>query len=77
MARNSYKHKLMEKIFGLGNICMSTIAFAMIFVSLILFSMDIISVTTEAYFVLFMMLIFVSDQLLLKPLFGRIEESIN
>jgi hypothetical protein len=77
MARNSYKHKLMEKIFGLSNICVSTIAFAMIFVSLILFSMDIISITREAYFVLFMMLIFVSDQLLLKPLFGKIEESIN
>jgi len=77
MARNSYKHKFMEKIFGLSNICVSTIAFALIFVSLILFSMDIISITREAYFVLFMMLIFVSDQLLLKPLFGKIEESIN
>jgi hypothetical protein len=77
MARKSYKHKLMEKIFGLSNICVSTIAFALIFVSLILFSMDIISLAREAYFVLFMMLIFISDQLLFKPLFGRIEESIN
>jgi hypothetical protein len=71
MTRNSYKHKFMEQIFGLGNICVSTIAFAMIFISLILFSMDIISLTKEAYFILFMMLIFVSDQLLLKPLFGK------
>lgn len=77
MANNSYKHKIMGKIFGLGNICLSTIAFTLIFISLILFSMDIISITREAYFVLFMMLIFVSDQLLLKPLFGKIEESIN
>ncbi len=77
MANNSYKHKLMGKISGSGNICVSTIAFAMIFVSLILFSMDIISLAREAYFVLFMILLFISDQLLLKPLFGRIEESFN
>ena len=77
MTRNPYKHKFMEKIFGSGNMCLSTIAFALIFVSLILFSMDIISLTREAYFVLFMLLIFVSDQLLLKPLFGKIEKSIN
>lgn len=77
MKRNSYKHRFMEKIFGLGKICLSTIAFALIFVSLILFSMDIISLTNEAYFVLFMLLIFISDQLLLKPLFSIIEKSIN
>jgi len=67
----------MEKIFGLGNMCLSTIAFALIFVSLILFSMDIISITREAYFVLFMLLIFVSDQLLLKPLSGILKKNIN
>lgn len=77
MAINPYKHKFMEKIFGLGNMCLSTIAFTMIFISLILFSIDIISLTKEAYFVLFMLLIFILDQLLLKPLFGKIEKSIN
>ena len=77
MARSFYKHKIMEKIFGLSNMCISTIAFILIFISLILYSMDIISLDKEAYFVLFMLILFVSDQLLLKPLFSRIKESIN
>jgi hypothetical protein len=77
MARRFYMHKVMEKKFGLSNMCLSTIAFVLIFVSLILYSIDIISLPMEAYFVLLMLIIFVSDQLLLKPLFGRIEDSIN
>ena len=77
MARGFYMHKVIEKIFGLSNMCLSTIAFVLIFVSLILYSIDIISLPKEAHFVLLMLIIFVSDQLLLKPLFGRIEDSIN
>jgi hypothetical protein len=77
MDRRFYMNKVMEKIFGLSNMCLSTIAFVLIFVSLILYSINIISLAREAYFVLLMLIIFVSDQLLLKPLFGRIEDSIN
>ncbi len=77
MTKKFYKHKVMEKIFGLSNMCLSTIAFVLIFVSLILYSIDIINLVNEAYFVLIMLILFASDQLLLKPLFSRVEDSIN
>jgi hypothetical protein len=77
MVRNIYHHKFVEKIFELNNMCLSTIAFVLIFVSLVLYSFDVISLVREAYFVLIMLIIFASDQLLLKPFFSKVEESIK
>jgi len=71
------QHKIMTAIFGFSNACISTIAFTLIFFSLIVYYFDFINVAQEANFILIMLAIFALDQLLIKPVFSRVENRIN
>jgi hypothetical protein len=70
-------HKLLKIIFGFSNACISTIAFTLIFFSLIFYYFDFLNVAQEANFILIMLAIFALDQLFIKPVFSRIENRIN
>lgn len=77
MAFKIDQHKILTDIFGFSNACISTIAFTLIFISLIFYYFDILTVAQEANFILIMLAIFALDQLLIKPFFSRIENRIN
>lgn len=70
-------HKIMKNIIEFSNVCISTIAFTLIFFSLVFYYFDILNVVQEAYFIFIMLTIFAVDQLLLKPIFNKIENRIN
>jgi hypothetical protein len=71
------QHKIMKTILKFSSACVSTIAFTLIFVSLIFYYFGILDIAVEANFILMMLIIFAFDQLLLKPIFSRIGNKIN
>ncbi len=72
MVFNIDQHKLMKNVMEFGNACVSTIAFTLIFISLIFYYFNILDLVHEANFILVMLFIFTLDQVLLKPIFSRI-----
>ena len=66
-----------KKILELSNICISTVAFTFIVVVLLLYSLDIIDLAKTTIYIYYSLIIFVMDQLLIKPLFEFIEKNYN
>ena len=61
--------KIAEKILEVNNLCISTIAFGIILVSLIPFYFNVLTPAQETNLVCFLFGVFVLDQLIIKPIY--------
>lgn len=74
---NSYKYSITEKLFELSNICISTISFTIIMAVLLLYSLDKIGLPEATKYIFYLLIVFVMDQIFIKPLLGFIEKNSN
>lgn len=72
MAETVNQHKIKGQIIGFRNICLSTIAFTLLFLSLVLYSVDIIALAFEVRIIHDLLLVFAFDQIFLKPILAFI-----
>ena len=76
--RNSNRVSITETILQLSNICISTIVFTIIVVLLLLYSLNKIELVDATIYIYYLLIVFVMDQLLIKPVLGFIgKNSIN
>lgn len=62
------RNKIATKILEFNNLCISTVAFGVILISLIPFYFNVLTLAQETNLVCFLVGVFVFDQLIVKPI---------